>query len=118
MTTTFVAPLPIVLCQTIFPSRHSRMGRLFLVGGRKNLPAGRDAVDGGGNANKGSELHHDFDEFLARNAAAQSTADMGSQLRRRGAEGCQRGDGDDLSRACVKRPALVDFAVDRFEYIG
>ena len=117
MTTILVGPLPIVLCQTIFPLT-ADVGRLGFVGCREDLPAGRYAVDGGGNADKGSELHHDFDEFLARNAAAQSTADMGSQLRRRGAEGCQRGDGDDLSRACVKRPALVDFAVDRFEYIG
>ena len=43
---------------------------------------------------------------------------MGSQLRRRCPKGRQGGDGYDLSRAQVERRALIDFAVDRFEYIG
>ena len=38
-------------------------------------------IDGGGNADTGHQLHHDFDRFLAPDAAAQRAADMGSQLR-------------------------------------
>jgi hypothetical protein len=49
MTTTFVGPLPIALCQTIFPPDLDLAGRLFLIGRRKNLPAGRNPVDGRGN---------------------------------------------------------------------
>jgi hypothetical protein len=89
-----------------------------LIGGREHFPAGRDAVDGSGNAGKGRELHHDFDEFLTCHAAAQRAANVGAQLRRCGSQRCQGGDGDDLPRARVERRALVDFAVDRFEYIG
>src|SRR5882757_2384683 len=104
MTMTFTGPLPTVLCQTIFPPDAASLCRpmnvgLLLVGGREDLSAGRYSVDCGCNPDIGYELHHNFDEFLPRNAAPQGSADMGSQLRRRGPERRQSGDGDDLPRA-------------------
>src|SRR5258708_13113678 len=112
MAMTFVGPLPIVLCQTIFPPDVAPCGRLLFVRGSKDLPAGRNGVDGRGYADIRHELHHDFDELLPRDAAAERAADMGSELRRRGPERCQRRDGNDLPRPRVQHRVLVDFSVD------
>src|SRR5258708_36489792 len=118
MTTTLVGPLPIVLCQTILPPDVAHMGRLLFVGGRKDLPAGRNGVDGRGYADIRHELHHDFDEFFPRDAAAERAADMGSELRRRGPERCQRRAGTELPRPPVQYRVLVDFSVDRLKHVS
>ena len=91
---------------------------LFLVGRRKNLPAGRDAVDAGGDADVRHELHHDLDEFFPCDTATQGSADMGPQLWRRASKRRQRRHRDDLAGARIQHLALVDVAVDGLEHIG
>jgi hypothetical protein len=94
------------------------MSAYFIAGRGEDFPAGCDSVDRRGNVDIGHELHHDFDEPFPRNAAPQSSADMGTQLRCRGSERRQSRDGDDLARARVQRRILVDFSVDCLQNIG